>query len=184
MFICARFINRIPLLLWDLIWVLAISPHMKQDGLCSICVLAYAIQSYFFAGFCEELVKYLTINRIWDSVLTNDWRTFVVYGICAGCGFATLENVLYVLSGGYATAIARAFTAVPFHCTLACISGIGIAKRRAFGTTMPWYKGISHVPPHTLLLTNPIISFIYQYLLSIFPRNACAILTLHYILYI
>ena len=130
-----------PLLLWDLIWTFGISPSMKQDGLCSICVLAYAIQSYFFAGFCEEAVKYFTINRLEKSSMTSDWRCFLVYGICAGCGFATLENILYVLSGGYVTALVRAFTAVPFHCVLAAITGVGIAKRRVLGMSMPWYKG-------------------------------------------
>ncbi len=86
-------------------------------------------------------MKYFTINRLEKSPMTSDWRCFLVYGICAGCGFATLENILYVLSGGYVTALVRAFTAVPFHCVLAAITGIGIAKRRVLGAAMPWYKG-------------------------------------------
>lgn len=103
--------------------------------------LAYAVQSYFFAGFCEELIKYWTINRLRDSVMTSDWRSFVVYGICAGCGFAMAENILYSLSGGYATALVRAFTAVPFHCTTGCLLGIGVAKRRHLQHASPWWRG-------------------------------------------
>jgi RsiW-degrading membrane proteinase PrsW (M82 family) len=103
--------------------------------------LAYAIQSYFFAGFCEELIKYFTINRLGASVMTSDWRSFAVYGVCTGCGFAMAENLLYTLSGGYGTAIARAFTAVPFHCTTGCLLGLGIAKRRHMQKDLPWWRG-------------------------------------------
>ena len=100
------------------------------------------MQSYFFAGFCEELIKYFTINRLKDSVMTMDWRSFAVYGVCTGCGFAIAENILYTLSSGYGTAIARAFTAVPFHCTTGCLLGLGIAKRRHMQLDMPWWRGL------------------------------------------
>jgi RsiW-degrading membrane proteinase PrsW (M82 family) len=73
--------------------------------------------------------------------MTTDWRSFVVYGICVGCGFAMTENLMYTLVSGYETAIARAFSAVPFHCTTGCILGIWVAKRRHFGQNVPWYKG-------------------------------------------
>mmetsp|Transcript_12821 Transcript_12821/g.19295 ORF Transcript_12821/g.19295 Transcript_12821/m.19295 type:complete len:384 (-) Transcript_12821:242-1393(-) len=120
----------IPLLIWDLIWVLAIAPQLKDGGLCGLCILAYLIQHYFFAGFCEEVVKFKVISRITNSSLTEDWRSMMVYGICAGCGFATAENILYVFSYGYITAIVRAFLSVPLHCTTGAIIGLGIAKRR------------------------------------------------------
>ena len=44
-----------------------------------------------------------------------DYRSWLVYGICAGGGFATVENILYVFSGGIATAFTRAFLSVPLH---------------------------------------------------------------------
>ena len=109
--------------------------------LCYDFRLAYAIQAYFFAGFCEELIKYFTISRLQDSVMTADWRACVVYGICAGCGFAMVENILYSLAGGYVTAIVRAFTAVPFHCTTGALLGIGVAKCRHLGQKIPWWRG-------------------------------------------
>jgi RsiW-degrading membrane proteinase PrsW (M82 family) len=120
----------IPLLVWDLIWILLIAPQLKDGGLCALCILAYAIQALFFAGFCEEVVKFKVISRITNSAVTNDWRTMLVYGICAGCGFATAENIAYVFSGGFATAVVRAFVSVPLHCCTGAIIGLEIAKRR------------------------------------------------------
>ena len=51
------------------------------------------------------------------------------------------ENIMYTLASGYGTAIVRAFSAVPFHCTTGCILGIWVAKRRHLGEDVPWYKG-------------------------------------------
>lgn len=120
----------IPLLIWDLLWLLLIAPQLRSDGLCGICILAYLIQFYFFAGFCEEFIKYLTILRISKSVLTDDWRALLAYGICSGCGFATAENILYVLSSGYSTAVVRAFVSVPLHCMTGAIIGMSLARQR------------------------------------------------------
>jgi RsiW-degrading membrane proteinase PrsW (M82 family) len=114
----------IPLLIWDLIFLLAIQPHLKDTGLSGTAILAYFINFYFFAGFCEELVKYFVIRRILNSLLTPDWRSMLVYGICAGAGFACTENILYVFSGGYATAVVRAALSVPLHCTTGAIIGM------------------------------------------------------------
>ena len=45
-------------------------------------------------------------------------------------GFACTENVLYVVDGGYQTAVLRAFTAVPAHATFGILMGyyMGLAK--------------------------------------------------------
>ncbi len=51
----------------------------------------------------------------------------LVYGAAASLGFAAFENVLYVLDGGMEVAIARALTAVPFHCLDGAIMGYFIA---------------------------------------------------------
>ena len=50
--------------------------------------------------------------------------------VCASLGFAILENILYVASGGIGTGILRAFTAIPLHCTVGVIMGALYAKGR------------------------------------------------------
>jgi RsiW-degrading membrane proteinase PrsW (M82 family) len=54
----------------------------------------------------------------------------LVYGAAAALGFAAMENVLYVVSGGWATALLRALTAVPMHAACGAILGYGVAQSR------------------------------------------------------
>lgn len=68
--------------------------------------------------------------RLTNSHLTKDWRAMLVYGICAGAGFATLENLMYVAQFGLATGIVRGFVSVPLHCTTGAIIGLNLANTR------------------------------------------------------
>ena len=45
-------------------------------------------------------------------------------------GFACTENIMYVLEGGYETAILRAFTAVPAHATFGILMGYYMGKAK------------------------------------------------------
>ena len=56
----------------------------------------------------------------------------IVYAMAAALGFATIENILYVLEGGLAVGILRAIVSVPGHVIFYCIFGaaLGIAKFR------------------------------------------------------
>eukprot|EP01041_Mallomonas_annulata_P006772 gene6772-13721_t len=137
----------IPLLIWDLIWILVVQSNLGDSGLCSTCILGYFLNAYFVAGFCEELLKYKVISRLKNSLLTPDYRCLMVYGVCAGAGFATVENLLYVLSSDFGTAIVRAFTAVPLHCLTGCLIGLGLSRQKCLGIStsfgrvmlVPWF---------------------------------------------
>lgn len=53
-----------------------------------------------------------------------------MYAVFISLGFATVENLAYVLSTGMSTAVVRSFTAVPAHALFAVAMGyyLGIAK--------------------------------------------------------
>ena len=76
-------------------------------------------------GLVEEGLKWLVVflvthnNRNFNSLFDG-----VIYPVFVSLGFATLENVDYVLKNGMATAIARALTAVPGHMLFAVCMGI------------------------------------------------------------
>jgi len=57
----------------------------------------------------------------------------MVYGAVAGLGFAALENVLYVLDGGFGLAIVRALTCVPAHAAWGAILGYTVGRVRFSG---------------------------------------------------
>lgn len=54
----------------------------------------------------------------------------IVYGAVASLGFATLENVLYVVQGGAGVAIMRALTSVPSHACEGAIMGYFVGRAR------------------------------------------------------
>ena len=93
-----------------------------------------AVLAFFGAAIPEELFKFAVLYfyarrlRDFDEPLDG-----IVYGVTASLGFATLENVLYVVDGGLFTAVARAFTAVPAHAM--------------FGAVMGFYFGLAHFEP-------------------------------------
>src|SRR5580700_9041049 len=89
------------------------------------------------AGMPEEIFKVSIIaavalrTRYFDEPMDG-----VVYGTAVGLGFATVENVLYVLSAKTAwesVAIMRALLSVPFHGALGAIAGGFIARARFSG---------------------------------------------------
>jgi hypothetical protein len=54
----------------------------------------------------------------------------VVYGAVASLGFATLENILYVSTGGLGLAVVRALSAVPGHAFMGAIMGSYVARAK------------------------------------------------------
>ena len=86
---------------------------------------------FLVIGIVEELGKYLvTVCTTWKSREFQQSYDGVIYMVCASLGFAILENILYVASGGIGTGILRAFTAIPLHCTVGVIMGALYAKGR------------------------------------------------------
>jgi len=73
---------------------------------------------YAFIGVAliEEVCKFLFIKGfIYDDREFSEPFDGIIYGGVVGCGFATVENLLYVLQQGQATGVFRLFTAVPSH---------------------------------------------------------------------
>jgi RsiW-degrading membrane proteinase PrsW (M82 family) len=91
-----------------------------------------AYQAFLVAGSTEEVFKFLALYLlIWRSPSFNEKFDGIVYAVFVSLGFAAVENVMYVLEGGYQTAIVRAITAVPAHAL--------------FGITMGYYFGIARM---------------------------------------
>jgi protease PrsW len=90
-----------------------------------------ALDAFLVASLPEEFVKLAVVmaycyrHRAFDEPMDG-----IVYGVMAALGFATLENVMYVFDGNLATAIMRAFTAVPSHATEGAIMGYFVGQAR------------------------------------------------------
>ena len=87
--------------------------------------------AFFLVGFTEESVKYWVLTRYaFSKPAFNEPFDGIVYSVMIGLGFATLENVFYVMDGGWGVAALRMFTAVPMHAVFGVLMGyyVGIAK--------------------------------------------------------
>ncbi|MHC4399897.1 MAG: PrsW family glutamic-type intramembrane protease [Planctomycetota bacterium] len=101
----------------------------------------------------EELFKFLVVtlycarHPAFDEPMDG-----VVYGATAALGFATLENVLYVIGSGWPVALTRAFTAVPMHASLGAILGyyVGQAKFGSGKARLIWVGLLAAVLLHGL----------------------------------
>ena len=72
----------------------------------------------------EEGFKYLFLRlRTWRSPHFNCSFDGVVYAVFLSLGFALWENIQYVRLFGFATALARAVTAVPGHACFGVFMG-------------------------------------------------------------
>jgi RsiW-degrading membrane proteinase PrsW (M82 family) len=54
----------------------------------------------------------------------------VVYGVMIGMGFATVENIEYVLKFGLQTGISRFFLAIPAHAAFAVLMGYPVGRAK------------------------------------------------------
>lgn len=90
-----------------------------------------AIHAFALVAFLEELSKFIFIRGIlYRNKNFNEPLDGIVYAVMVGMGFATAENLLYVIHGGGEVAIVRMFSAIPAHAMFAILMGyfLGIAK--------------------------------------------------------
>lgn len=95
--------------------------------------VAYNVILYFLiVGVAEESSKYIFLkHRTWRNPEFNSQYDGVVYAVFVSLGFALWENISYVLSYGFTTALVRAATAIPGHACFGVFMGVfyGAARR-------------------------------------------------------
>ncbi len=90
--------------------------------------------AFLTAAIPEEVFKFLVVfgyaarHKEFDEPMDG-----IVYGVVGSLGFATLENIMYIMQGGLAVAVARAITAVPCHAFLGAIMGYYIGQYKFSG---------------------------------------------------
>lgn len=90
------------------------------------------VENFIVVAGVEEGGKYFVLKRkTWNSPEFNYSYDAVVYSVAVSLGFATIENILYVLTGGFTVAVVRALLSVPGHAVFAVYMGYyyGVAKK-------------------------------------------------------
>ena len=133
--------------------------------------LAYAgYTAFVVAGFTEEGLKFLAFwIFFWKNKNFNEKFDGIVYAVYIALGFAAIENILYVFSGGVGVGIIRALTAVPAHALFGIVMGyyFGLARFTSRHWTMLLILGF--VLPYTfhglynfLLMSNsPVLLTVF-----------------------
>ena len=80
--------------------------------------------SFITAGIPEELSKFAVFMIfIWNDKNFDEYFDGIVYASFISLGFATIENIMYVLPGGLGVGIMRALLSVPGHFFFGIIMG-------------------------------------------------------------
>ncbi len=90
-----------------------------------------AVSAYAVVALSEELSKFLVLRyAVYNRSSFDDPFDGIVYSVFISMGFATLENIGYVMQHGLATGIMRMFLSVPAHATFGILMGyyVGLAK--------------------------------------------------------
>ncbi|WP_434035890.1 PrsW family intramembrane metalloprotease [Formosa sp. 4Alg 33] len=89
------------------------------------------IKAFFVVAFTEEFSKYLIIRYFAQpNNAFNEPYDGIMYAVMVSMGFAATENIFYVLDGGVASGILRAFTAIPAHACFGILMGYFMGKAK------------------------------------------------------
>lgn len=200
--------NREPLgllILSFFVGVLAILPAVivqltltkPVEGLMGEGMLYTAVFAYLIVGLSEEASKFLGLRFIpYRRRAFDDPFDGIVYAVMVSMGFATLENIGYVLQHGLGTGILRMFLSVPAHATFGVLMGyhVGLAKfdpanRKKYMTLAIFWPVVFHgtfdfflfVGNTWLHFAGAVISFIVAIKLSLkLIRRKQALSKIHY----
>ncbi|MBE7437751.1 MAG: PrsW family intramembrane metalloprotease [Spirochaetales bacterium] len=92
------------------------------------------MQAFLVVSPVEEVARLLVI--LWITLRTVHFDEVVdgaVYGAVVAAGFATLENIFYVMEHGFAVGFLRAALSVPMHIFCGVLIGHGVARYKLSG---------------------------------------------------
>ena len=133
--------------------------------------LAYAgYTAFVVAGLTEEGLKFMAFYIFfWKDKNFNEKFDGIVYAVYIALGFAAIENILYVFSGGVGVGIVRALTAVPAHALFGIVMGYYFGLARFTGRHRPSLLILAFVLPYIfhglynfLLMSNsPVLLIVF-----------------------
>ena len=87
--------------------------------------------AFLWAAMIEEFFKwFILIYAIYQHVAFDEPYDGIVYGAAVSLGFASMENVLYLLANGVEHAFSRAFLPVSSHALFGVIMGYYLGKAK------------------------------------------------------
>ncbi len=116
-----------------------------------IYLLSNAVKAILIVGLAEEGSKYFMVRYfLYPRKAFNEPFDGITYCVMVSMGFATVENIMYVMDSGMQTALLRMVTAVPAHATFGIVMGyyLGLkkfdTKNQNYGLKALGYAALLH----------------------------------------
>ena len=146
-------------------------PFFGSEYYTSFDPMSLALYAFVGIALIEEFSKWVFIYSIaWKNKEFNHVYDAIVYCVFVSLGFATFENLLYVLSSesiasAFSVAFGRMIFSVPGHAFFGVLMGyyLGLAKLTSFNGIK--YKSKKYLMLSIILPT--ICHFLFDYLLMI-----------------
>lgn len=113
---------------------------LSMESLGSASLIAVAMFAYGVVALSEEGCKFLVLRfYCYPKKAFDDPFDGIIYAVMVSMGFATLENIGYVLEHGIGTGITRMFLSVPAHATFAVLMGYHVGLAKFYPTRRNYY---------------------------------------------
>ncbi|PID95351.1 MAG: hypothetical protein CSA95_00050 [Bacteroidetes bacterium] len=113
-------------------------------------LVSASYHAFVVAALVEEGFKFLVLyGLIWRSKAFDQYFDGIVYAVFVSLGFAFVENVLYVVDGGFGTSLVRAVLAVPAHGLFGVIMGyfFSLARFTSHRHRVKWFLRYAFLLP-------------------------------------
>ena len=119
------FFSAIPVVIVELV----VESLFPTEGASDFLIIF--INTFFSVALIEEGFKWLITKKFgYNNKKFDEIYDVIVYSVFASLGFACIENILYVFSSGFGTAIVRAIFSVPGHACFAIIMGYFLSQAK------------------------------------------------------
>lgn len=153
------------------------------------------VQEIFFSSIIEEFFKWLILLLvIYHHVEFDDPYDGVLYGAAISLGFATVENVFYLMSYGVNAGFLRALLPVSSHALFGVVMGYYLGKAKfnlnnkstvfiSLSLLIPmllhiFYNGIFMLQKHWAYLMVPFMLFLWWFSLRKVKKAHIALMQL------
>jgi protease PrsW len=121
-------VSTVPAIIIQLVFKTSVE-DMQGQSMLQVATFAYGV-----VALSEEGSKFIMLRfYAYPKKAFDDPFDGIVYAVMVSMGFATLENIGYVMQHGFATGITRMFLSVPAHATFGVLMGyhVGLGKFNA-----------------------------------------------------
>lgn len=89
------------------------------------------VNTFVSVALVEEGFKWIVTKKYgYNSNSFDEIYDIIVYSVFASLGFACIENILYVFTGGLSVAFTRALLSIPGHTCFGVLMGFFLAKAK------------------------------------------------------